>query len=332
MTAQLLMLLSLLDPRKHNSLVTQSSIGSASDVFKTQFSGDWKDNKVITLEDVDEVAFGVMLLYIYTDEIKVKGVNLLEVLQLAHLYMMHDLVSALTSQATFSKIALTHVWKYLMFACEVNDLDLVIRCLEVIECNESLLSLPDFLKLKPTVIALIIGRNSLVCSEYELFCRVFEWSVAECQRRNPSLEPTPGNLRKVMESFIRKIRFPVMSLHGFSKVEKTGVLNGLEVQQIRSAISSKEKDKTGFDFNPRVGKSAVQNLTSDTCYSIMSNVIVRATYEGKTFDVCIACALECHGRISMWMWYPSFGVGRCNCRKSGQCVLKQVTPRIVEVF
>ena len=139
----------IVGPKKTQFFGHTIIIGSASDVFKTQFSGDWKDNKVITLEDVDEDAFGVMLLYIYTDEIKVKGENLLEVLQLAHFYMMHDLVSALSRQATFSKIALTHVWKYLMFGSEVNDLDLIIRCLEVIECNGSLLSLPDFLKLKP---------------------------------------------------------------------------------------------------------------------------------------------------------------------------------------
>lgn len=304
-------------------------IGSASDVFKAQFSGDWKDSKVITLEDVDEDAFGVVLLYIYTDEIVVREVNLLEVLQLAHFYMLHDLVSALTSEATFSQNGLNHVWKYLVFASEINELDLVIRCLEVIECHtEHTLSLPDFLKLKPTVIALIIGRSSINCDEYKLFCRVHDWSVAECQRRDPPLEATPRNQRKVMESFFRRVRFPLMNSTHFSMVEETGLLNRVEIQQIKTAITSGEKDKTGFDFKPRDGKRRVP-VVLEKCYGIMPNVIVRTTYQGKTIDVCIVCALKCHGRISKSKWYPSFGVEACNCKNSGQCVSERTfKPRL----
>ena len=148
---------------------------------------------------------------------------------------------------------------------------------------------------------------------------------AECQRRDPSLEPTPGNLRKVMESFIRKIRFPLMNSNQFSLVERTGLLDAVEIQQIKRAISSKEKDKTAFDFNPRVGKDTVQNfpIISEKCYGTMPNVTVQVVIMGKITVACIPCALKCNREFSNSSWYPSYDAKACNCKNSGQCILNK---------
>lgn len=226
-------------------------IGAASEVFKTNFSGDWKDTKVITLGDVDEEAFRVIMLYIYTDTIQVKPENLLDVLEVAHRYMITGLIKSLTN-----KNALVwhfrHVWKYLTFAMNITNLDLMICCVEIIEkFATSLLAEPDFLEVELRVISLFIAKNGLQIKENTLFQFLLKWSEAECRRRDPPLQVTPFNQRKVMESFIHKIRFPIMTLSEFASVEKTGILTAREVELIKIAITSGNTDMTEFDSDWR---------------------------------------------------------------------------------
>ena len=217
-------------------------IEDVSDVWKANFSGDWKDKKNVKLKDVEEEVFESLMMYIYKDVIKVKGQYLLDLLELAHRYMMKELVSALTSQVTLLNHE-RHVWKYLAFAIDFNDEDLKDRCLKIIdEDAEKLLSLPDFLNVKSSVIELIICRNSLSLKEMKLFERLIEWSVAECLRSEPALEVTPGNQRRVMQSFIGEIRFTTMTSDEFASIAKTRILTTTEVAIIQTAKTSRTRD------------------------------------------------------------------------------------------
>ena len=96
-------------------------IAAKSDVFEAQFSGVWSDKNEVKLEDVGEIAFKNILWFMYTDEIKVQPIDLLEVLELSHRYNVTGIISALCSEETFSIHGPTQVWKYLTYAIKVSD-------------------------------------------------------------------------------------------------------------------------------------------------------------------------------------------------------------------
>lgn len=120
--------------------------------------------------------------------------HLLDTLELAHRYMMTDMLFALTREEMLSKYIFTEFWKYLSFGTEISDVELGVRCLDVFEYYaKSFLSLTDFVNLSASGIGLIVSKSYLDINEFQLFEHLLTWSVAECQRRNPPLEVIPGN-------------------------------------------------------------------------------------------------------------------------------------------
>ena len=275
-------------------------IGAASDVFKANFSGNWKDSRTVKLEDVKEDVFKAFMLYIYKSEINMNTKNILDVLELAHRYMMTGLVESLTTRVVIQSYVSDCFWKLMSFVYATNDVALINRCLDVLDKEpETFLSQPEFLETKSFIIALFVDRNSLDILEVELFRFLLKWSESECKRT--TLEVTPENQRKVMESFIHKIRFPIMTLDEFAEVEETGVLSSIEVDLMRNGISSKSSVMTGCDWKPR---GPVANLASaKKCDGPEPTTTLYCTYEDFlgchfSYYLCLPCALICQtGRI-----------------------------------
>ena len=265
-------------------------IGVVSEVLKAQFSGDWKDNRTVKLEDVEEDAFRALMIYIYTDKVRIQGKYLLDVLELAHRYMISGLLTSLTNRETFNAYYTNHVWKFLTFGDVASHVQLIIRCLEVIDKDpDSFLSMPDFVDVKPSVISLIIDRSTLYINELKLFEHLLKWSETECQKWNPSLQVTSENQRKVMEPFIHQIRFPIMTLEEFADVEKTGILTGSEAKLIKKAISTDKKNITGFDFEPRAAP-----ISDVRCGGqLLKPVRVSVLHNGYSRTLCVPCAIRC---------------------------------------
>ena len=292
-------------------------IGAASDVFKIHFSGDWKDKKNVKLESVKDDVFQVLMTYIYMDEIKVKKDNLLDVLQLAHLYMMTGLINSLTNEATFKTYSAQCIWKYLNFAVAINDIELIIRCLEVIDKDQDALNKPDFFNAKTSTIGLFIGRNSLRISEFKLFNRLLDWSAYECRRQKPPLLASAVNLRKVMDSWIHKIRFPLMTAKDFESIAKTGILTASEVNLVQNAITSGKKDMTGFDFNPRIPNGCMK----ETKYGLRLYIHKSNDYVLRSISVCLPCAINCHpsSDFDILVGGAHSSVVKCLCEENGLC-------------
>ena len=308
-------------------------IGAASDVFKAHFSGDWKDKKNVNLGDMKEDVFQVLMTYIYTDEITVQKDNLLDVLQLAHLYMMTGLIKSLTNEATFNTYSDEHIWKYLSFAVAINDIELIIRCLKVIDKDPlNALNKSDFLNVETSTIGMFIGSNSLKISESNLFKRLLDWSVYECRRRSPPLHISPANQRKVMDSWIHKIRFPLMTAEEFAVVEKTGILTASEVNLVKNAIRNEKKGMTGFDFNQRViykpteircqgyeSKYGLSLKIKRTIYNSYNSYNSPGTYTYQEVRVCLACAINCHSSSSFTEMIGRGSLFKCQCKENGLC-------------
>ena len=273
-------------------------IGAASEVFQAQFSGDWKDSRNVSLKDVKEEVFESLMMYIYKDVIKVKGEHLMDLLELAHRYKMTGLLSALTSQATLMNHHSEHVWQYLMFATEVNDTSLKMRCIEFIDRDaKNLILLPDFLDISSSTVELIIARDSFILPEMKLFQRLVQWSVAECERSEPTLDVTPGNQRKVMNSFILKIRFPLMTLEELASVEETGILTKEEINCFTISITCVKR------------RLPVYHGTEVRTCGNTTLVYVKELDD----NVCIPCTESCYPNLT----YSSVTNGVCGCNKHG---------------
>ena len=316
-------------PNKTEFFGHSAIIGAASDVFKTHFSGDWKDNKNVKLENVKEDIFLILMTYIYTDEISIETEKLLDVLQLAHLYMMTGFIKSLTSHAVFTTHSTECVWKYLTFGAATTDIELIIRCLEVIDKYPDVVFKPDFLEVPASVVDLFVGRNSLKISEYKLFQRLLEWASHACETNG--IAASPENQRKVMDPFFQKIRFPIMDSSDLSLVKETGILTTEELNLVKNATQNngtandslrsqlKEKVMTGFDFHRRV----VDENRFDGChgralkYGVTIGDEMRAN-GGYIYDlsVCLPCAIKCHEGKNL----SSATKNRnCDCKKYHFC-------------
>lgn len=228
-------------------------IAAASQVFDANFSGEWRDKNTVILQDEDEETFRTILTFIYKGSFDFDSKNLFDVLRLLHRYMIQDGIDILTSGKVFQKNFMKCVWQYLSYGKLVDDTDLMNQCLDFIDKNAKFaFHLQDLMAVDASTIDHVIRRNSLVIKEVDLFRKLLNWSITDCQRK--SLEVTPANQRAVMESFIHRIRFPLMSVKEFYTVNLVGILNKNELQIIYTkGILSSSKKGTGFDFKPRSG-------------------------------------------------------------------------------
>jgi len=224
----------------------------SSEVFAAHFSNEWKDkDEVLLAEDDYEVILSIFS-FIYTGITKVDMNNLFQVLTVAHRFMLNDLISCLSDQ-TFrnNDIRKLYAWQYVSFALLVNDTCFINNWIGLIDDNAvHFLDSPEFLAVSGDVIAVVIKRDTFKVKEVDLFKSLIEWSIASCQRQD--LEVTPENQRNVMDSFIHRIRFPLMTEAEFIEtVEVTRILSDDERISILRCISSGIKYVSDFDFNPR---------------------------------------------------------------------------------
>jgi len=112
---------------------------------------------------------------------------------------------------------------------------------------------PEFLTVSDRVLTVVIERDAFPVDEADLFKSVIKWSIASLQIKG--LEVTPSNQRKIMGSFIHRIRFLIMTRVDFAtNVFFTDILSenvSEECKEILRCISSGDKDEQVFDFKPR---------------------------------------------------------------------------------
>jgi len=228
--------------------------------------------------------------------------NLFKVLEVANRFLMTDLIASFVSEDTFKEHGLQYVWQYISFAVLVIDSSLINRCLELIDENVThVLDSPDFIGVSEEVMAGVVGRDAFPVNEIDLFKSLIKWSIASCQRQG--LEVTPENQRKVMDSFIHRIRFPLMNHQEFNEnVVVTDILSKQEYMSILKCISSLDKDGSDFDCKPRetyseATESLVKDVTELKCMNLErpGEQFTRYFYcQTCQIAVCFVCASMCH--------------------------------------
>ena len=297
-----------------------------SPVLYNSLSGNWSEMDEQVITDFDPSPFLSLLRFMYMDEIVFELKYLYDVLALSKKYLVEGITGPLTSGNEFRLLAQEKVWSFLMYGIFHSDRDLIKRCWKYIdeEC-ETAVTQDDFLDLDNRMMEQFLDRDSLRVEEITLFNACHKWAGKECARQRKT--GSPKNKRTVMDSFIKKIRFPLMTGVEFAEGPAVSdILSDKEVSELLRAITLNKKDMTDFAHKSRAGKTDQKtvNWSLFLCTYLLtgkSGAPLQHFYKCLTCDfddVCIVCVHKCHQGHSM-KYTGSFRVRFCDCGYKKAC-------------
>lgn len=297
-----------------------------SPVLYNSLSGNWSENNEQVITDFDPSPFLSLLRFMYMDEIVFELKHLYDVLALSKKYMVEGITGPLTTGNEFRLLAQEKVWSLLMYAVLHTERDLAKKCWKYIdeEC-ETAITQEDFYDLDNKMMDEFLDRDSLRVDEISLFHACCKWATRECARRHKS--SSAKHKRAVMDSFITRIRFPLMTAVQFGEGPAVSeILTDREVSEIFRAITLDKKDSTDFAFKPRAPKTdqKLVNWSLFLCTYLLtgkSNAPLQHFYKCTTCDfddVCIVCVHKCHQGHSL-KYTGSFRVRFCDCGYKKAC-------------
>lgn len=191
----------------------------SSPVFLAMFHGELTEtSNLIHLPDCDYDSLLEFLRFLYTDELKLSGNNVMQVLYLAKKYMVPSLVDKCTEYLR-NGLDPVNVLCVLPHAQRFEEAALVERCWEVIEKKtEEIVKLEEFAELDKNLVESIVKREALCVKEVELFKAVDRWVARESDRQG--VQFASGNVKRRLlgEEIVQSIRFPLMSQKEFMSV------------------------------------------------------------------------------------------------------------------
>ena len=207
------------------SLKSQKSIPAhkfvlaiSSPVFFAMFYGEMAETSgSVQLPDCDYESLLELFRYLYSDDVKLSGSNVMKVLYLAKKYMVPSLADECTEYLR-KQLEASNVFSILPQAQEFEDKDLENRCWEVIEkqTRRALMS-DEFLTLERSVVESVVKRDGLEVKEVDLFKAVDRWATKELERQGKT--PDGEVKRKILgEKIVKAIRFSLMSQKEFASV------------------------------------------------------------------------------------------------------------------
>lgn len=297
-----------------------------SPVLYNSLSGNWSEMDEQVITDFDPSPFLSLLRFMYMDEIVFELKYLYDVLALSKKYMVEGITGPLTSGNEFRLLAQEKVWSFLMYGIFHSERDLIKRCWKYIdeEC-ETAVTQDDFFDLDDRMLEELLDRDSLRVDEITLFNACVKWSGKECARQR--ISSSAKNRRSVMDPFIRKIRFPLMSATEFGEGPAVSeILTHKEVSELFRSITLNKRDMTDFAHKPRAGKTDQKtvNWSLFLCTYLLtgrSGAPLQHFYRCVTCDyddVCIVCVHKCHQGHTM-KYTGSFRVRFCDCGYKKAC-------------
>ena len=228
----------------------------SSPVFEAMFYGELAETRdSIELPDCEYDCLLELFRYMYSDEVKLNGSNVMGVLYLAKKYIVPSLAEECLEYLQ-KNLEATNVFSILPSAQKYEENDLVERCWKVIDedADESVIS-EGFAKIERTLLEKVVIRDTLTINEINLFKAVDLWATKECERQG--LEAEAGARRRVLgDKIIKAIRFPIMELEDFSNVVLTSdILTKEEIVSLVKYLTSVSESPTGFPDQKRLNSS-----------------------------------------------------------------------------
>ena len=207
-------------------------------VFFAMFCGELAETRdTIELSDCDSEGFLELLRYLYCDEAKLNGNNVMQVLYLAKKFMVPSLVLKCTKFLE-QNLDAVNVFAVLPQAILFDESPLIAQCWDIVdaEINEAITS-KLFEEIDQELFSKVLERDSLSASEIDLFRAADRWATSECERRG--LVATGNEKRKVLGPVLQLIRFPLMTKSEFIDVVlSTEILNLLDVTELLMFFNS----------------------------------------------------------------------------------------------
>ena len=229
------------------------SIGSP--VFLAMFHGKMAEaSNLIHLPDCDYESLLEFFRYLYSDDIKLSGTNVLQVLYLANKYMVPSLANKCTDYLK-NNVDASNVFCILSMAQQFEETGLVERCWELVDNKtEEIVRSDEFVDLDKCLLESVVKRESLCVKEIELFKAVDRWATRESEKQGLHPASDICKRRILGEEVVKGIRFPLMSQQEFmSVVPDSNVLTTDEIINLMKYFNGVSTTPLPFLQTPRKG-------------------------------------------------------------------------------
>ena len=225
-------------------------LGTSSPVFFAMLYGEFSKKDVIDIEDCEVDAFKELLRFIYYDEVKLTGQNVVDVLYLANKYII-PVLSKECVNYLLDNVQSDNVLNVLNAAVCFGESRLEKHCWSILSRRTAeILSSESFVEIEKQLLVSILQKDNLNVCEIDIFNSIKRWIQAECVRQN--LEKTTENQRNILKEFLNLIRFPVMSAKEFAIGPARSELLPLEdVKSIFIYLNSSVKENLKYPLVAR---------------------------------------------------------------------------------
>ena len=196
----------------------------SSSVFFAMFYGEMAEpGDTIELPDCDSESFLELLRFVYYDEVKLTGSNVIQILYLAKKYLIPSLSDECT-EFLLKLLSADNVFSVLPTADMYEEASLVEKCWEMVDENtEDAMNSEAFLDITHEMLCSFLERDTLAVLEVDIFKAVDRWAEHQCKKQQR--EVSGEEKRKILGDAVNLIRFPLMKQEEFaSVVPKTKVL------------------------------------------------------------------------------------------------------------
>ena len=211
----------------HQSLVIPAHkyiLAISSSVFFAMFYGEMAEpGDTIELPDCNSDSFLELLRFVYYDEVKLTGSNVIQVLYLANKYMIPSLSDECTKFLR-QNLDANNVFSVLPGVLIYEEASLVKECWDMVdEHSEEAMYSEAFLDITHEMLSSVLQRDTLSACEVDIFKAVDRWAEHRCKKTQR--EVTGDEKRKELGEAINLIRFPLMTEEEIaSLVPKTKLL------------------------------------------------------------------------------------------------------------
>ena len=187
----------------------------SSSVFFAMFYGEMAEpGDTIELPDCDSESFLELLRFVYYDEVKLTGSNVIRILYLAKKYIIPSLSDECTKFLR-ENLNATNVFTVLPEACIYEEASLIEKCWEMVDQHtEEAMNSEAFLDISHEMLCSVLERDTLTVREVDIFKAVDRWAEHQCKKQQR--EVSGEEKRKILGDAVNLIRFPLMSEEEFA--------------------------------------------------------------------------------------------------------------------
>jgi len=224
----------------------------SSPVFFAMFYGDLAETKdFVEITDCEYDSLLEFFRFIYSDEVNLNPDNVMQLMYLAHKYMLPSLGDK-CSAFLQRNLDASNVFQVLLGAQKYEEKDLLDHCWKVIEKEtEEAVKSDGFETIERSVLEELVEQESLNIKEVELFKAIDCWAGKECEKQGLVAE---GSVKRRIlgERIVKGIRFPVMEEKEFADIVlDSNILTHKEVYELIKYFNSMLKTPVKFTETKR---------------------------------------------------------------------------------